>query len=478
MTALESVERIEVSPELLIADLNIRQQLQLDKDFLASIKERGVLVPIKAVRTAEGGLRVRFGHRRTAAAIQAGLQFVPVEIVGAEEIGDAGEVDRIVDQYAENEFRAALTNAERVSVVQQLMDLGVKQKDITRHIKLKKQAVVAAVSIGQSAVASRAVERYEFLSFEQGSALAEFEDDKDAVKTLVFAANAGGFDHTLAKLREEREDRIALEEAKADLEASGIRYVDRSALTNDTRKLDRLTQDGESITEEVHGSCPGHAAWLDGTWLHPDGDDVDEDDDGWRIAYRPVFVCMTPDIYGHVDACASQRSMKRGATDAGNDDPSRAEAERQERSRVLKNNKAWRAAEVVRREWLKNFVGRKTAPKDALGFIVHCMAAGDWALSDAMGKGHRYGGELLGVEMNGSRYGDASPLVAALNAAPAGRISMMGLAIVLGALESATGVHTWRGSMPANQRYFAALQRWGYELSDVEQLALPDGESE
>ena len=30
---------------------------------------------------------------------------------------------------------------------------------------------------------------------------------------------------------------------------------------------------------------------------------------------------------------------------------------------MLANNKAWRAAEAVRREWLKNVLARKTAPK-------------------------------------------------------------------------------------------------------------------
>jgi hypothetical protein len=37
-----------------------------------------VLQPIIAVRTVEGELRVRFGHRRTLAPIQAGLQTVPL----------------------------------------------------------------------------------------------------------------------------------------------------------------------------------------------------------------------------------------------------------------------------------------------------------------------------------------------------------------------------------------------------------------
>jgi ParB family chromosome partitioning protein len=45
--------------------VNIRTDARLDKAFVASIKDFGVLVPITAVRTVTGDVRVRFGHRRT-----------------------------------------------------------------------------------------------------------------------------------------------------------------------------------------------------------------------------------------------------------------------------------------------------------------------------------------------------------------------------------------------------------------------------
>jgi len=55
-----------------LVDLTVRHDPRLDAAFSASIKELGVLVPIVAVRTAEKQLRVRFGHRRTLAAVAAG----------------------------------------------------------------------------------------------------------------------------------------------------------------------------------------------------------------------------------------------------------------------------------------------------------------------------------------------------------------------------------------------------------------------
>ena len=107
-----AVERVEVDPRTLLIDVNIRLDARLDKDFTNSIKDLGVLVPIAVVRTAEGGLRVRFGHRRTLAAIEAGLEAVPVEVIGDEGSDDAAQVLRIVTQHAENAHRAGLTTAE------------------------------------------------------------------------------------------------------------------------------------------------------------------------------------------------------------------------------------------------------------------------------------------------------------------------------------------------------------------------------
>src|SRR6188472_394737 len=138
-----TVERVEIDPAELLIDVNVRKDDRLDKDFIASIKELGVLVPITAVRKTEGELRVRFGHRRTRAALEVGLGSVPVEIIGDEGEDDAAQIERIVSQYAENEHRAGLTSAEKVEVVKQLSAFGVKASDIARRTRIKRKDVKA-----------------------------------------------------------------------------------------------------------------------------------------------------------------------------------------------------------------------------------------------------------------------------------------------------------------------------------------------
>jgi ParB family transcriptional regulator, chromosome partitioning protein len=61
-----------------------------------------------------------------------------------------------------------------------------------------------------------------------------------------------------------------------------------------------------------------------------------------------------------------------------------AKKQRPERQRVLRNNKAWQTVEVVRRERLKIFVSRRSAPKGAQRFIFSELAFGGFQLCDAM----------------------------------------------------------------------------------------------
>ena len=119
-----------VDPATLLVDRNVRQDARLDREFLASIRDLGVLVPIVVVRVADGSLRVRYGHRRTLAAIEAGHANVAVVVVADEATDDATEVDRLVGAYAENEHRTALSTAERVDVFTQLSAFGVSAAQI------------------------------------------------------------------------------------------------------------------------------------------------------------------------------------------------------------------------------------------------------------------------------------------------------------------------------------------------------------
>jgi len=111
--ATKTIELLEVDPNTLELEDNVRAEASLDKQFIASIKENGVLVPIVAVRAADGALKVRMGQRRTAAAKEVGLATVPVYVTDA----DDDTATRLVQQIIENDQRLSLTQTDRAAVV-------------------------------------------------------------------------------------------------------------------------------------------------------------------------------------------------------------------------------------------------------------------------------------------------------------------------------------------------------------------------
>jgi ParB family transcriptional regulator, chromosome partitioning protein len=171
----------QVDPTTLLVDVNIRSDAALDKDFLASIRDLGVLVPIAAVRTQDGALRVCYGHRRTLAAVEAGRGSVPVIVANGDDADEAARIvsQWIVSQWHENEHRSGLSTADKVAAVEQLSLLGLSAAPIVKQTRARKADVEQALATAGSALAKGAATRYEFLTLDQAAAVAEFETEPD-----------------------------------------------------------------------------------------------------------------------------------------------------------------------------------------------------------------------------------------------------------------------------------------------------------
>jgi ParB family chromosome partitioning protein len=261
----------------------------------------------------------------------------------------------------------------------------------------------------------------------------------------------------------------------AELLAAGITIIERPRWTDAAKHLDTLggLTDTE-ITPESHAECPGHAAYVEVFW-DVDEDAEDSDDDEHRVA-EATYVCLDPVQYGHIEA--AQESSRRASNSHAQSAPFSTQADEEakaERRRVLDNNKAWRAAETVRREWLKNFVTRKTVPKGAVRYIFSELAEGDHQLRDGMDKQHEFARELLGLDAPVSRWQrtpGADALINTLGNAADARAQVITLALVLGAFETTLGVHTWRNPNAGAARYLTQIAAWGYELSVIEQSVI------
>ena len=473
----------EVDPGTLLIDDNLREVTELDLDLVASIRELGVLQPVVAVRTASGERRVEMGHGRTLAAIEAG-RTVGVLVIGDEGSEAAARVRLRLRQWDENTFRKGLTTADKIKVVQEWLDLGLDESQIRRRFgrRMCKPDVAAAVAASKSPAATGAVRQEAALTLIQAAAIAEFEDEPGAAGQLVEAAQSGQFDHVAQKLRDTIAQRAAEARRRAELEAEGITVTDDEpeSIYQYLRYL--RTEDGEPVTEETHRDCPGRAAVLDWgeTWTGRGSEYV--------LAVR--HYCTDPAAHGHV-APQLARVQQGGQDEEETEEAAEArvaaeeaatEEARAERALVRRNNDAWRSAETVRREWLREFLTRKKLPQGGLAHILAALAHGDRDLARAMNDGHEFAAGVLGIARpDGAGWADYG-VGAAFNAAPDPRAQVIVLGLVLAAREAVSGVHTWRAVHDGHpgggdRRYFQPLAAWGYPLSEVEQLVAGDSET-
>ncbi|WP_298800410.1 chromosome partitioning protein ParB [uncultured Pseudonocardia sp.] len=469
-------------PRTLIVGINIRGEVRLDRHFVRDIAERGVREPITVRRRDDGALVVRKGKRRTLGAIEAGCALVRVFIEPEPDPADpatgdgavmdaAAQIERIVDQLGENHHRAATSEADEVRAHQQLLDLGLSAGQIARRTHVPTARVKATTAVARSDVAAAVLARYE-LTLDQAAVVADFDDGteggREAVKALTVTAKSdpAQFAHVAQQLLDQRAE-AALHAARVkELTAAGTALLpdpderpDGAPAPVRLRELRPSAADpsGTELTEQGHRDCPGHAAQVSVVR-------------GWRgedPQVRTEWWCVDPDQYGHTSRYDRNPDGGGGSRQPG----PMTEQEKAVRRRVVANNKAWDSAAIVRRKWLREFLARKSAPKDAAGYIAVTLAGGSHDVRKAMEAAHPTACTLLGLPAPAGYYsGTPSPLLGALEGAGTARLTMVTLAVLLGAAEDGTSRNSWRRPTGDTRRYFTQLATWGYGLAAVEQL--------
>ncbi|WP_116953324.1 ParB/RepB/Spo0J family partition protein [Jiangella endophytica] len=436
--ALVMLDPHEVEPEE-----NIRWNVDLDKAFVASVRQHGVLVPVLARTGSDGKILIRDGRRRLMAARETEHK-LPAFVVDVSDEKTA----RIIEQYVTNFHRRALSTAEEAVAWQQLALEGMSAATIARRTGTKRATVEAGLTVARHEAASQAVADYD-ITLEQAAVLIRLEEDPEAVEQLrkVAKSDPARFDHRAQELLDARERKDELARLRADYEAKGVTVVDWPSW-NDTNVafLDRLrTADGERVTEETHAGTPGYAVAVGESWR--------------GVSAEPVIVAWSEHGLRHVDA---QGKTARGPM---------TEEEKEGRRVVVANNRAWASAEKVRRAWIRKLLGRKKLPTDAVAFSVSVLVEESFAIERAVSKGHPMAGALLGAEV-----GTASEYLARMVAESRSKTVHVLLAVALGALESSIERSTWRNPSGRSRRYLMQLAAWGYTLSDVEQLAIAETE--
>lgn len=492
---------------------NVRDTADLDADFLASITESGVMVPVTATRAADGSIVIRDGQRRTLAAREAGLSTIPVYLL---DVDATDTVERITHQIVTNDHRATLTDSQRANGINQLLLAGVSVTKVAKKLAVSRDTVKAAKAVAAAPNAMDALAGGQ-LSLAEAAASAEFDDDPELLAELFAVAGTGRFEHKVAELRQRREDDKALQEATDRYTQQGYTVLDEPPHYGDTSCVELRylrTLDGDAATT-AHITDPAHwAVYLIEDDIYVDatsGEEVNNDEIDWdcqgyggvsldpregmrhpdsvteKTVYAPEWYCrdytaaalaLCETLAKRVEALARTTTSGSAAheLDADTDAEARAaaakEAERRERRKVIALNRLGDAAQTVRQAFIaEKLLSRKTPPKGAAVFVAQCLARDPRLIEE------HHGGAIT-LAMLGST--DIAADTAALPASGDARAQVLTLAMILGALEARTPKDAWRGSAGTyygyNRSYVGPAQLLtflsanGYQLADVEKV--------
>jgi ParB family chromosome partitioning protein len=436
---------------------NVRRDLDLSPGFLASITENGVLVPLRITTNADGAYRVIDGHRRLAAAVQAGLAEVPVDLAG-DRAGD--EPGQLLDMWVAHRHRNPLAPLEEADALFAAREAGATKARIRKATGLKPPQITAALAAATLSEETRssvqALPRE--LTLEDLAVLAEFEDDPSAVDQLLTTAQwHGTLDHQAERLRQERAEQAEHARLCRELQEAGVTVTD--ALPPGGQLLAGLCHEGEELTSESHAGCPGRGAFFRSYDLT-----------------TPVHYCTQPAAHGHTSRHnGPDVAQAAGPADApgpaGSPEHGSADAARR---LVIQGNKAWKAAGEVRKRWLAGHLfPRRTAPREAAQFAAQQLLTMPEPLRSGLAAAHS---RPLFAEITGKT---ADAWEGACSTVAAGRLPLLMLAPIAAAYEQAMtegeGKNTWRpdrySPCPRQEagRYLAFLASIGYQLADIEQ---------
>ena len=428
--AVHPGQRWLIDPTLLQEGANIRGDLGVTPEFIETIKGMGVLKDIDVYPTLTG-LVVLDGHRRHRAAIEAGVETVPVRIVDV-----SSETERIGLQLTENDEHAHTSSVDRARAINQLVLMGLPSSELRkRGVRASEATMARRIANASQEVADLGESAN--LGLDDLAKIAEAEDElpEDIAGMVVeeIRRDPDRIDHLLERARDKARRRQLYEDEVLDLRQQGFTVIRREDFDEGFPKTNQylwnlVDEYGKKV--EPHDNCPGNAAYVS---VIGSGD---------YMRAQTLFVCMDYASHGHFtreDRARTTQEIGRAAT---------VEGDRQ----AAQEGK-------VRRAWIKDVLFKRPLPKDAA--LLEMPAIYNQAqVSDAE---QVKGRALIGFDDMGFGL--------TMSAAQAAKAR---LAWCIGVLEGGMGRDYWRS--PNGERfdtlvhlYLRSLERWGYPLGEGEE---------
>jgi ParB family chromosome partitioning protein len=451
---------------------NVREDLDLTPQFLASVAETGVRIPLLITPHDDESFLVIEGHRRLAAAVRAGLAEVPCVL----DPGRAGDqAGQFLDMVVANSdgHRRNFAPVEEAAALFAAHEAGASRTRIRKSTGRKAEDIKTALAAGKMSAGTRAAagDLAAQLTLDELALLAEFDGDGQAVATILEALRRGlTVEYVAERIRQDRAEKAQHDQLIAELEAAGITVTE--GLPDGAARLAGLVHDGADLTAEAHAGCPGRGAYFQ----------------SWNLEH-PVHYCAAPAEHGHTVRTfgpppAGGNDAEGADPDAAvpaplPDDPPADVPPDPGRRLVIEGNKAWTAAAEVRRRWLPQLFARRAAPREVARFVAGQLLSmpEPLRLGLAAAPGSPVFTDVTGLHADQAAGG--------CDTCPAVRLPLLMLAPIAAAYEGAmSGTEaarsTWRADRyspcprPDAGRYLAFLASIGYQLSVIER-AVADG---
>jgi ParB family chromosome partitioning protein len=444
-------ELLHLNPAQLTTDKNVRKDLDLTREFLASVKNSGVLEPIVAYPDpiTDGAYRIHLGHRRAAAAVEGGLDTVPVYVISEREAAD-----RIAEQLVENVHRSALKPAETAEAYQALSLFGLPATAIAKKTSTKLAAVGNALKVANNETATKVLQDRQ-LTIDEALVFTEFDNDEKAIAELTAAASNGRLTHTAQVLRNERIEAKNRAAALAEAEATGYAVLDAAPSYEDARyrSIKRVFTDEARTTPLTLAEAEKHP------------DDI-------RVYLEKEYTPYgQPDTYVHTFAVTNWAAHGWHATDYGTKPKGPlTDDEKAERRVSRENAKLWTAATAVRIQWVKDFLKRRSLPNDYSALAALWFAR---TPTDYQNRTRDLAHTLLELDLVEEKAAYSTRHVSALPGfiitAPTQGAHVLVALAVAGFETSLDPKQGWASNDPTVPLYLQQLSGWGYPLSELEE---------
>lgn len=442
-TETGQLQLITLDPTTIRTTDQIRQNATPDQSLVESVTANGILQPPTVIwNDAEQAHVLVFGARRVGAAIIAGLTEIPVLVTDPATLTEAGILER---QIVENERREAVAPADLARGWARLESLfGETIEDIAARTGEKPERVAAGIRTARSEKAAAILATTPTLDLEKAAQLTEFDEHPTIQRELAEVAvdRPENFDWKLRAARDKIAKDTRTAELKAEIKAAKVKLAKTDTygtLPRGTADLSNLyTPAGKKLNARTHAKCPGHAAHVA----------------GFRAEDLKIeYVCVGYETHGHTYGHHQPTELT--------DQQKQEKAEREAHAAAVTANRA------ARRQWIHDLLPGKI---NQLPGVYDYMAA-------ALLTFEYYNDQrapkitltLLDIHFTTEHMNRAGEILDELVASKRIAPFRLMLATALGAHERALEQGHDETTII---RHYTQLERWGYQLTDIDQPAL------